>query len=582
MSLSSDLINLTESTSKIVKRVSAILISDVAGYSRLMAADQDGTLAHYISVRDQVLVPSIQRHRGRVFKFVGDGILAEFNDASDALNCGLDIQDQVSSDRRLKFRIGINVDEVIADGEDVFGDGVNLAERLQSIAPVGHVAVSEAAKNATDKNLPVVFDDHGERVLRNFDRSVRVFVARRQQQLVTPSPSAAPADATSIAVLPFTNFGGDAEHEHFIDGLTEDIITDLSNVPGFFVIARNSSFAYKGRSVDVRQVARDLGVIFVLEGSARRSHDRLRVNLQLINAADNAKHIWAERFDSKITDIFEVQDEIAHRVVTALSTQLGRRAAAVPQQHPRSIEVYDLCLRARNMFAVSNEANEEAERVLSHVIGLQPDYAEAHWQLAMVKAFKWLQWGHPQVPNRADAVLAAEMAVKLNSQDSSAHWVLGYVLLNERRWDESESHYARAIDLNPNNADAYAPYANFMVLTGRPEQGERYAKEALRLNPFPPAWYYWSLGFAQVANGHLEEAIATLRRKETYRSVTKRILAAALALSGKHDEAAIEAQAFMTSAPGWRISEWLESQPFRHESDREFWRDAYRTAGLPD
>jgi TolB-like protein/Tfp pilus assembly protein PilF len=554
-----------------------------------MGEDEAGTLIAVRKLRAEVIEPKIAEHQGRLFKSMGDGFLVEFASVVNAVACAAAIQKALAArnadrpdDRQLQLRIGVHLGDVISEGGDVYGDGVNVAARIEGLAPPGGVAVSAMVHDNVGSRLDLAFEDMGEQQLKNIVRPVRVYC------LVTtsrPDAQAATVERTkpSIAVLPFANMSGDDAQEFFVDGLTEDIITDLSNVPGFFVIARNSTFAYKSKAVDVRKIAQELGVKYILEGSARRSAARLRINAQLIDAGGGGNHIWAERFDKDIVDIFEVQDQVTKKVVDAIARHLKVEVAVVVQsQHPRNLEAYDLCVKSRNLFSVSREANLEAEDMLEQALALDPDYAEAHWQLAMVRAFKWLQWGESQQPNRALAIASAQAALRANPQDSSANWVMGYMLLNERRWDEARPYYEAAIRLNPNNAEAHATFANFNVLTGRPADAVKVAERALHLDPQPPSWCYWALGFALVANEQFDDAIRTLRRQEVYRTVARRVLAAALALSGQRDEAAREARYFLSSFPGWRISTWMETQPFQHSRDVEFWVDAYRRAGFPD
>lgn len=391
---------------------------------------------------------------------------------------------------------------------------------------------------------------------------------------------AAPAKG-SIAVLPFLNMSGDPEQEFFTDGLTEDIITDLSNAPGFFVIARNSTFAYKGKPTDVRQIAHDLGVKYILEGSARRSAQRLRINVQLIDAAEGGNHVWAERFDRDLADIFVVQDEVTRRVVEAITGKLNA-GSIVERRRPTNIEAYDLCVRSRSLWWKTSAANQEALSLLERAVALDPHYAEAHWQLALVQFCAWAIWGADQEPHRRNALLSAERAVEIDPNDSSAHWVLGYVLLHERRWDDGASSLQQSIRMNPNDADAQAILSEFMIMTGKPEASMEHALTALRLNPLPPGWYYWMLGIAQIANGRYEAAIATLRREETYDTVSRRTLAVALALAGRIEESNREAQVFLRDNPKWRISHWIEMHPTKFQKDEQFWIDAYRLTGLPE
>jgi adenylate cyclase len=571
------------------RRLAAILAADVVGYSKMMGENEAGTLAAVRKLRAETIEPKIAEHRGRLFKTMGDGFFAEFSSIVNAVACAAAIQNAMAAhntdlpeDRRLQLRIGVNLGDVVVEDDDLLGDGVNVAARLEGIASPGEIVVSSSAHDQVGGRLDLTFEDMGEQQLKNISRPVRVY---RLKTSTRPAAKTATMERTkpSIAVLPFTNMSGDDAQEFFVDGLTEDIITDLSNVPGFFVIARNSTFAYKSKAVDVRKIAQELGVKYILEGSARRSAARLRINAQLIDAGGGGNHIWAERFDKDIVDIFEVQDEVTKKVVDAIARHLKVEVAVVVQsQHPRNLEAYDLCVKSRNLFSVSREANLEAEDMLEQALALDPDYAEAHWQLAMVRAFKWLQWGEPQQPNRALSLASAQAALGANPQDSNANWVMGYVLLNERRWDEARPYYEAAVRLNPNNAEAHATFANFNVLTGRPSDAVKLAERALHLNPQPPSWCYWAQGFALVANGQFDDAIRTLRRPEVYRTVARRVLAAALALSGQRDEASREARYFLSSFPGWRISTWMETQPFQHSRDVQFWVKAYRLAGLPD
>ena len=395
---------------------------------------------------------------------------------------------------------------------------------------------------------------------------------------IYPQPPALGSEP-SIAVMPFTSMSTDPEHEFFTDGLTEDIITDLSNVPGFFVIARDSTFAFKGKPTDVRHIAQVLGVKYILEGSARRSVQRLRINVQLIDAAGGT-HVWAERFDRDLPDIFLVQDEIARRVVEAITGKLA--AFQVERYQPSNLEAYDLCVRARTLWAEDKASTQIRQSLLEHAIALDPGYCEAHWRLALALTQNWLHWGDPEEPNRRNAITLAQRAVDLDPKDSGAHWASGFILCYERRWDEAEAHYETSIRLNPNDASALAEIADFKTLVGRPQQGVQFAERALRLNPHPPHWYYWNLGFAQFANGQYDDAVRTLRREETYRTVSRRILAAALAALGRVTEARQEAKLFLSTSPHWRINNWVENQPFKRPNDAQPWIDAYRVAGLPE
>ncbi len=571
-----------------IRRLAAILAADVVGYSRLMESDEAGTLATLQARRRNVFDPLVTKHQGRIFKTTGDGTLVEFNSAVNAVHCALDLQQAMaaanrdeSSKREIVLRIGVNLGDVIVEGEDLYGDGVNMAARLEALAMPGEVYVSGTVHDHVLGKLPLTFDDLGQHALKNIAKPVKVYsvqpkrTAKRVSQMAPMFPG-----KSSIAVLPFVNMSGDPEQEFFTDGLTEDIITDISNVPGFFVIARNSTFVYKGKPTDVRQIARELGVKYVLEGSARRSAQRLRINVQLVDAAE-AGHIWAERFDREVTDIFAVQDEVTRRVVEAIAGKLG--VGLIPERYrPSNLAAYDLCVRSRNRAAVSKAANDQALANLTKAIELDPNYCEAHWQLGNALIFSWLFWADPQVPNRANALLHAHRAVQLDPGDSGARSTLAYILLYERRWDESELQFDEALRLNPNNADALVDVADYYRMVGRPAQGLEAVAKAMRLNPHPPGWYYWTLGVAQIANGQYEEAVTTLRREETYQTGSRYQLAAALALLGKTGEAQAETKLFLAENPSWQISTWSNAQPFKDPSDANFLIEAFRLAGFPE
>jgi TolB-like protein len=389
-------------------------------------------------------------------------------------------------------------------------------------------------------------------------------------------------DKPSIAILPFVNMSGSPEQEFFTDGLTEDIITDISNVPGFFVIARNSVFAYKGKPTDVRQIARDLGVRYVLEGSARRAAQRLRINVQLIYAAGGGAHVFAERFDREIVEIFTVQDEITRRVVETITGRLVS-GPIVERRRPTNIEAYGLCVSSRSLIFQSKSGNREARALLERAIALEPDYCEAHWRLADSLAASWIVWSEPQEPNRRNALTHAFRAVSLDPKDASAYAILGSILTYESRWGEAEVHLNTALRLNPNDAETLVKFSDFKYLSGKPLEAIECVTTALRLNPHPPGYYYWYLGQAQVAAGKYEEAVSTLKREQTYRTTSRRDLCVALVKLGRVSEAREEAKLFMLSDPDWRISTTFEGEAvFKNPEDKQFWVDAYRLAGLPE
>jgi TolB-like protein len=501
----------------------------------------------------------------------------------------------VPDDRRIELRIGIHLGDVVQEHDgDLMGDGVNIAARLEGICEPGNICLSEQAYWQVKSRLDIAINDRGEVQLKNITEPVRVY----SLQVGVPSKAkpAAPAeplvleklsqplalpDKPSIAVLPFVNMSGDAEQEFFTDGLTEDIITDLSNVSGFFVIARNSTFAYKGKPTDVRQIAGDLGVKYVLEGSARRSNKRLRVNVQLINAAEGGNHVWAERFDREIADIFDVQDEVTRRVVEAISGKLGEKKL-VARSRPSNLEAYDLCVRSRGKCDISRSDNSEACADLERAIHIDPNYCEAHSNLAISLLFGWMFWGEPQMPGRAMALMHAKRAVEIDPGDSHARTILGCVQLYERNWDEAKLQFDAAVRLNPNNADAVAWMGELQIYLGNPQAALIACADSLRLNPRPPGWYFWIMGMAQISSGHYEEAVAFLSRDETYGTGSREALVPALALAGRVSEAKDEARLFLAGNPKWEIADFMSNLPFMSMTAAQPFVDGWRLAGLPD
>ncbi|NWL76966.1 adenylate cyclase [Pseudomonas taiwanensis] len=382
----------------------------------------------------------------------------------------------------------------------------------------------------------------------------------------------------SIAVLPFINVSNDPEQESFADGMTEDLTTDLSRIPGLFVIARNSAFAYKGKAMDVRQIAEDLGVRYLLEGSARRAAGRVRINAQLVDAL-SGEHLWAERFDRSLDDIFAVQDEVTGKIVEAL---LGRLRTAPPRKRPGNLEAYDLCVRARKLMDDSPQTAQEAHLMLARAVSLDPDYAEAYRWLAVNHWMGWVHSGGPTEPDRNLALELARKAVAIDPDDAGSRWVLAYLLTYARSFAEADAQFAKSLELDPNEADTWAALSDVAVLAGRVEEGLEFIRKAFRLNPFPASWYYLTLGQAQYAAGDYAAAVETLRRDETYRTSSRRFLAASLAQLGRLDEARAEVELFLVGNPYFTIGHWAATEPFRDAATLAHFVDGYRKAGLPE
>jgi TolB-like protein/class 3 adenylate cyclase len=571
------------------RRLAAILASDVVGYSRLMEQNEAGTYERLHAHRKELFEPEIEQHHGRIFKLTGDGVLAEFASVVDAVECAATLQRGMSQrnrglpdDQRIDLRIGVHVGDVIVEGDDRHGDAVNLAARLQQAAEPGGICVSRQVVDHVRQKVALQFDLRGDERLKNFADPVPVYRlhvpgerqirSRNGQMPLLPTKP-------SIAVLPFTAMAADPQQESFADGLSEDLITDLSRVPGLFVIARNSTFAYKGKPLDVRQIARDLGVRYLLEGGARRAGGRVRISAQLIDAIDGG-HLWADRFDRSLDDIFAVQDEVTRKIVEAL---IGHLTGPPPRQRPSNLQAYDLCVRARLLIMISPgslEAIRESNVLLRQAIDLDPSYAEAHRWLAFNLWASWAHGAEPMDPTRRLSVEHAERAVAIDPNDAGNRWVLAYVLANEHRWDEAEAQFESALQLDPNNADAWAIRAEVTTMSGRPELAIEQISSAFRLNPHPAAWYYWVLGLAQYGARDYQAAAQTLRNEATYRTGSRRVLAASLAQLGEMDEARREAMLFSASNPSFTISRWSEAQPCQDAAMLQHFIEGFRKAGL--
>lgn len=393
-----------------------------------------------------------------------------------------------------------------------------------------------------------------------------------------PPPTVPHSSKPSIAVLPFTNMSSDPEQEYFGDGIAEDLITDLSKVPGLVVIARNSSFAYKSKSANIKSIAGDLGVRYVIEGSVRRAADRLRISAQLIDATDD-NHLWAERFDRNLVDIFQVQDEVVAEIVKALSGVLPA-ASPLPKRRITNLDAYDLFVRARPLVTRSPHGNETAQPLLQRAVALDPDFAEAHAWLAMSYHFGWMYWG--QAPHREEALTAAQRAVTLDPGNADGHMTLGYLRTYEFQLSEGVVEFEETLRLNPNHADAWAFLADLRVFEGKPEEAMEAATRAFRLNPHPPSQYYWLLGWAEYAARHYEAAIRTLRHEAAQGTGSQRILAGALAQLGRIEEAREVSAEYMRVIPHFSVRKWATTQPFRNEPDLQHFVDGYLKAGLPE
>jgi adenylate cyclase len=469
------------------RRLTAILAADVVGYSRLMGRDEAGTIAALKSLRKDLADPKIREHNGRIVKLTGDGMLVEFPSVVSAVACAVDIQSAMRAHNatarvdRIEFRIGVNLGDVIVEDDDIFGDGVNVASRLESVAPAGGIAVSQSVRDHVGKRLDLVFEDMGERRLKNIDAPVRVYT------IVLDRPSSGGAVVAdharpSVAVLPFVNMSGDPEQEYFSDGITEDIITDLSKVSGLFVVARNTVFIYKGKHVAVPEVAGHLGVNFILEGSVRKAGTRVRVTGQLINGKDGG-HVWADRYDRDLTDIFAIQDEITHAIVEQLKVKLlPQEKKSIGQTPTGNIEAYTYYLRGRQfLHRHSKSYYQLARRMFAKAVELDPAYARAYAGIADCDSFLFLHYSAPV--EIGEILETSAKALALESGLAEAHASRALALSLEERYDEANAEFEKAIALDPNSFEAHYFYARACFAEGKFERAAVLFERAAEIKP---------------------------------------------------------------------------------------------------
>src|SRR5205809_1322224 len=476
------------------RRLTAILAADVVGYSRLMGANESGTLAELDTLRADLINPKIAEHQGRIVKLTGDGMLVEFPSVVNAVACAAEmqrgIQDRnkgVQRDRRIEFRIGVNVGDVIVQGEDIFGDGVNVAARLESIATPGGITISGPVRDHVGNRLDLAFEDMGEQTLKNIERPIRVYRVSLDGPAAQGGTHEEPAqqdqsEKPSIAVLPFNNMSGDPEQEYFSDGITEDIITDLSKVSGLFVVARNTAFIYKGKPIKVQQVGHELGVTFILEGSVRKAGSRVRVTGQLINANDGG-HVWADRYDRDLTDIFAIQDEITHAIVEELKVKLlPQEKKDIGETPTDSVEAYTYYLRGRQFLHRHSKSNYQlARRMFAKAVELDPLYARAYAGIADCDSFLSLIY-HLDVG--IDSILATSAkALALENGLAEAHASRGLALSLGKRYDEAMAEFEKAIALDPNSFEGHFFYARACVGQGKLDRAATLFERAAEIKP---------------------------------------------------------------------------------------------------
>jgi len=580
------------------RRLAAIVCADVVGYSRLMGGDEAGTLDRLKSLRKELVQPAIAKGKGRIVKLMGDGLLAEFPSIVKAIQCAVDIQEQmvereteVPEESRIRLRIGVNLGDIIVEGSDIYGDGVNIAARLEGLAAPGGICVSGAAFDAVEGKLDLVFEDMGQQEVKNIAKPVRAYrlafsipraapPARQAEQLSLP-------DKPSIAVLPFDNMSGDPDQEYFADGMTEDLITDLSKVSGLFVVARNSSFAYKAKAVDVRTVAAELGVRYILQGSIRKLGDRVRINAQLIDAK-TGENLWAERYDRPFNDVFKLQDEVGAKVVTALSVQLTPgEAESLKRVHTNNVAAYEMFIRAReSRYPPVPERARNAIRLFKRVIEMDPEFAGGYAGVSSMLGLRGL-FGYGDAEEATDqAIKMAEKAIAVDETFGWSYIALGYTYLANGWYEDAVSAGREAIARQPSDADSHADLGLILGFSGKYTAGVEAIDQALRLNPRYFDGHYLNVrGIVQTMAGNYEAGLASFQENiDRGGPVATPVLAfSAAAHEGleQSDEAAMIAKRLRAEFPRFTITNWNFLKIISDDAVRERLVKLMRTAGVP-
>jgi len=628
-------------TQEVKRKLTAILSADVKGYSRLMGEDEEATV-HTLNAYKEVMTNRIQQSRGRVVDAPGDNMLAEFASVVDAVRCAVEIQKELRvrnaelpENRRMEFRIGVNLGDVIEDGEQILGDGVNIAARLESLSEAGGICISGTAFDHVKNKLNLGYKYLGEQTVKNILEPVRVYrvlmepedvgkvigekkIAPRRWQKPTlalvgvvilviaaiaiwkyytpPTPKIEVAskdkmayplpDMPSIAVLPFTNMSGDPQQEYFSDGITEEIITALSKVPRLFIIARNSTFTYKGKPVKVKQVAEEMGVRYVLEGSVRKTEDKLRITTQLIDAL-TGHHLWAEKYDRDLKDIFAIQDEISFKVVTALQVKLTDGEQALTYAGgTKNFEAYVRYLKGVDYVKrINKEGNLLARKMAEETIALDPNYPRGYRLLAMTH---WLdvRLGLSKDPKQSltESVRLYQKALAMDPSDGSARVLLGYVFTIMRQYEKGMVEAEQGVAISPNASMAHIYHGYILIFNGMHKEAIEAIKKAIRLDPLPPDFYWRCLGQAYCHVGMYEEAIAASKealRRYPGAILTHVLLAQVYALLGRENEARAAVEQILRINPRYSVEFFRSSTPYKNPADMELMANALLKAGVP-
>jgi adenylate cyclase len=578
---------------RIERKLTTILAADAAGYSRMMGLDEEETMLMLHDCRE-VIDEFVERHSGRVFGEAGDGALAEFASPVEAVRCAVRMQQSLAKrnldlprEKQMRFRIGINLGDVMVDGGNLLGDGVNVASRVESIADPGSTCVSGTVFDYVDGKIAYEFDYLGEQNLKNIVRPVRVYrvhgvdmpepgYRRSRPGGTLPRPS-----RPSIAVLPFRNHSSDSQQAYFSEGITEDIVTELSRFRSLFVIASRSSFAYRDREIDHKTVGRELGVHYILDGSVRRAGDKARINAQLVET-ERGSRLWAERYDLDMSDVFDVQDDVIQTIVSTLAGRLESAGAQSAREKPTESQVaYDHFLRGIERFnRLTMEDTMKAREMFEAAIGIDSRYAAAHAYLAGTYLYEWLWHGPMECLDRAEEL--ARKALTLDDNDNRAHVNFGRVQLYRRNFDTAEYHHRKGIDLNPNEANCQAHMGLLLTFLGESEEAIEWISRAMRLNPYHPDWYCEDLGQALFVAKRYEESIGALKRVKQPPYWVRAWLAACYAHLDDVDTARAIMEQTMQEACNVDWQRYVErDEPFRHAADHEHWMVGLRKAGMP-
>ncbi len=577
------------------RRLAAVMAADMVGYSRLMEIDEVGTLARLRTHRIELIDPAIAKNNGNIIKTTGDGMLVEFQSVADAVRCSVEIQERmarrnadVAKDRQIQFRIGINLGDIIFQDDDIFGDGVNIAARLEQLAEIGGISVTTAVHDQVADRLDVTFEDLGEKKLKNISRAVRVFrvvldappsAGAVKDQHSTPTRAVA---KPSVAVLPFTNMSDDPEQEFFVDGLTEDILTELSRRHELFVISRNSTFVYKGQAVNIREVAQKLGAQYLVEGSVRRSGDRLRITVQLIDTASDT-HIWAEKYDRKMDDIFEIQDEVTSAIVATLP---GRVEAAqherMARKTPANMAAYECVLAAKVLHHRSNREDiQKALTLINRALDLNPEYAHAHAWHGCILAQTWVYgWCEDKDTTLGEVAAAVEKAFSLDDNDADVHRVLAAVSISRNDLVKARYHQERALALNPNYDLVVVQQGELLTWLGNPEEGIEWIRKAMRLNPHHPERFWSHLGKAHFTARQYAEATEAFMRLSATDHIHHAFLAASYGWLGDKTAAAAHTARIRALEPEFDLETFLCTMHYANEADLQHLREGLSKAGV--